>query len=164
MVMKMTIEEWKIPNFELIQTLFSEKILANGSLIDISLPPLQIIQEFKTLSGTRPKLRNLGIYTIISLKNTYIQLNQESCRKIVDQYIHGIGWHDLQYICFLDIQSSNIYIHIIFNRVTPQGKLIDIKYLGANWQQYEVLRQSCSRILENPVNNKYLQIRCNCCS
>ena len=36
---------------------------------------------------------------------------------------------------------------------------MDIKYLGANWQQYEVLRQSCSRIIENPVNNKYLQIR-----
>ncbi|MFW9257595.1 relaxase/mobilization nuclease domain-containing protein [Nostoc sp. CALU 546] len=162
--MKMTIEELKINNFELIQTLSQEKILANGSFIDISLSPLQIIQEFKTLSKTRRKLRNLGIYTIINLKNTYIQLNQESCLKIVNRYIHGIGWHDLQYICFLDIQPSNIYIHIIFNRITPQGKLMDIKCLGANWQQYEVLRQACSLIIDNPVHNKYLQRRfCNCC-
>ncbi|WP_224312042.1 MULTISPECIES: relaxase/mobilization nuclease domain-containing protein [Nostocaceae] len=160
----MNIEELKIDNFELIQTLSQENILADGSLIDISLPLLQIIQEFKNLSQTRPRLRSLGIYTIISLKNIYIKLNKESCLKIVKQYIEGIGWHDLQYICFLDIQNSNVYIHIIFNRVTPEGQLIELKCLGATWQQYEVLRQSCCRILENPINNKYLQRKfCNCC-
>ncbi|MDZ8066219.1 MAG: hypothetical protein RMY64_11360 [Nostoc sp. DedQUE08] len=162
--MKMTIEELKIDNFELIKTLSQQYILANGSFIDINLTPTQIIDDFNTLSGTRPRLKSLGIYIVISLKNIYINLNQQLCIQIVNQYIHGIGWHDLQYICFFDINPSNVYIHIVFNRVTPKGKLIDIKYLGANWQQYEVLRQSCSRILENPANNKYLQIRCNCCS
>lgn len=161
--MKMTIEELKIDNFDLIKTLSQQYILANGSFIDINLTLTQIIDDFNTLSGTRPRLKSLGIYIVISLKNIYINLNQQLCIQIVNQYIHGIGWHDLQYICFFDINPSNVYIHIIFNRVTPQGKLIDIKYLGANWQQYEVLRQSCSRILENPANNKYLQIRCNCC-
>lgn len=162
--MKMTIEELKIDSFDVIDTLSQNHVLANGSFIDINLPPLRIIQEFNTLSETRPKLKNLGIYTIISLKNIYIHLNQESCLKIVNQYIHGIGWHDLQYICFLDIQNSNIYIHIIFNRVTPEGQLIDIKCLGANWQQYEILRQSCSHIIDNPIYNQYLQRRfCNCC-
>ncbi|MHC5753825.1 MAG: relaxase/mobilization nuclease domain-containing protein [Nostoc sp.] len=160
----MTIEELKIDNFDLIKTLFQQYILANGSFIDINLTLTQIIDDFNTLSGTRPRLKSLGIYIVISLKNIYIHLNQQLCIQIVNQYIHGIGWHDLQYICFFDINPSNVYIHIVFNRVTPQGKLIDIKYLGANWQQYEVLRQSCSRILENPANNKYLQIRCNCCS
>ncbi|WP_256875359.1 relaxase/mobilization nuclease domain-containing protein [Nostoc sp. C052] len=160
----MTIEELKIDNFELIKTLSQQYILANGSFIDINIPPTQIIDDFNTLSGTRPRLKSLGIYIVISLKNIYINLNQQLCIQIVNQYIHGIGWHDLQYICFFDINPSNVYIHIVFNRVTPEGKLIDIKYLGANWQQYEVLRQSCSRILENPANNKYLQIRCNCCS
>ncbi|AVH74309.1 relaxase/mobilization nuclease domain-containing protein [Nostoc sp. 'Lobaria pulmonaria (5183) cyanobiont'] len=162
--MKMTIEELKIDNFDLIKTLSQQYILANGSFIDINLTLTQIIDDFNTLSGTRPRLKSLGIYIVISLKNIYINLNQQLCIQIVNQYIHGIGWHDLQYICFFDINPSNVYIHIVFNRVTPQGKLIDIKYLGANWQQYEVLRQSCSRILENPANNKYLQIRCNCCS
>jgi hypothetical protein len=162
--MKMTIEELKIDNFDLIKTLSQQYILANGSFIDINLTLTQIIDDFNTLSGTRPRLKSLGIYIVISLKNIYINLNQQLCIQIVNQYIHGIGWHDLQYIYFFDINPSNVYIHIVFNRVTPQGKLIDIKYLGANWQQYEVLRQSCSRILENPANNKYLQIRCNCCS
>ena len=162
--MKMTIEELKIDNFELIKTLSQQYILANGSFIDINLTLTQIIDNFNSLSGTRPRLKSLGIYIVISLKNIYINLNQQLCIQIVNQYIHGIGWHDLQYICFFDINPSNVYIHIVLNRVTPQGKLIDIKYLGANWQQYEVLRQSCSRILENPANNKYLQIRCNCCS
>lgn len=162
--MKMTIEELKIDNFDLIKTLSQQYIFANGSFIDINLTLTQIIDDFNTLSGTRPRLKSLGIYIVISLKNIYIKLNQQLCIQIVNQYIHGIGWHDLQYICFFDMNPSNVYIHIVFNRVTPQGKLIDIKYLGAKWQQYEVLRQSCSRILENPVNNKYLQIRCNCCS
>lgn len=162
--MKMTIEELKIDNFDLIKTLSQQYILANGSFIDINLTPTQIIENFNILSGTRPRLKSLGIYIVINLKNIYIHLNQQLCIQIVNQYIHGIGWHDLQYICFFDINPSNVYIHIVFNRVTPEGKLIDIKYLGAKWQQYEVLRQSCSRILENPVNNKYLQIRCNCCS
>ncbi|WP_242056127.1 relaxase/mobilization nuclease domain-containing protein [Nostoc flagelliforme] len=160
----MTIEELKIENFDLIKTLSQQYILANGSFIEINIPPTQIIDNFNTLSGTRPRLKSLGIYIVISLKNIYIKLNQQLCIQIVNQYIHGIGWHDLQYICFFDINPSNVYIHIVFNRVTPEGKLIDIKYLGANWQQYEVLRQSCSRILENPANNKYLQSRCNCCS
>lgn len=160
----MTIEELKIDNFDLIRTLSQQYILANGSFIDINLTLAQIIDNFNTLSGTRPRLKSLGIYIVISLKNIYINLNQQLCIQIVNQYIHGIGWHDLQYICFFDMNPSNVYIHIVFNRVTPQGKLIDIKYLGAKWQQYEVLRQSCSQILENPVNNKYLQIRCNCCS
>lgn len=162
--MKMTIEELKIDNFDLIRTLSQQYILANGSFIDINLTLTQIIDDFNALSGTRPRLKSLGIYIVISLKNIYINLNQQLCIQIVNQYIHGIGWHDLQHICFFDMNPSNVYIHIVFNRVTPQGKLIDIKYLGAKWQQYEVLRQSCSRILENPVNNKYLQIRCNCCS
>jgi hypothetical protein len=162
--MKMTIEELKIDNFDLIKTLSQQYVLANGSFIDINLSLSQIIDNFNNLSGTRPRIKSLGIYIVISLKNIYIKLNQQLCIQIVNQYIHGIGWHDLQYICFFDITPSNVYIHIVFNRVTPQGKLIDIKYLGAKWQQYEVLRQSCSRILENPVNNKYLQIRCNCCS
>ncbi|MDM9580314.1 hypothetical protein [Nostoc sp. GT001] len=162
--MKMTIEELKIDNFDLIRTLSQQYILANSSFIDINLTPTQIIDDFNALSGTRPRLKSLGIYIVISLKNIYINLNQKLCIQIVNQYIHGIGWDDLQYICFVDINPSNVYIHIVFNRVTPQGKLIDVKYLGAKWQQYEVLRQSCSRILENPVNNKYLQIRCNCCS
>ncbi|BAB78298.1 relaxase/mobilization nuclease domain-containing protein (plasmid) [Anabaena sp. FACHB-709] len=162
--MKMTIEELKIDNFDVIEILSQNHVLANGSFIDINLPPLKIIQEFHTLSEARPKIKNLGIYTLISLKNVYIHLNQESCWKIVSQYIYGIGWHDLQYICFLDIQNSNINIHIIFNRVTPEGKLIDIKCVGANWQQYEILRQSCSLVIDNPVHNKYLQRRfCNCC-
>lgn len=161
--MKMTIEELKIDNFDLIRTLSQQYILANGSFIDINLSLTQIIDNFNNLSGTRPRLKSLGIYIVISLKNIYIKLNQQLCIQIVNQYIHGIGWYDLQYICFLDIQPSNIYIHIIFNRVTPQGKLMDIKCLGANWQQYEVLRQSCSLIIDNPVHNKYLQIRCNCC-
>ncbi|HEY9799075.1 MAG TPA: hypothetical protein V6D25_01850, partial [Leptolyngbyaceae cyanobacterium] len=161
----MNIEESKVDNFEIMETLFSQNTLAHGNFIDISLPSEQIIQEFKILSQTRPKLKSLGIYTVISLKNIYIKLSQESCLKIVNQYIHGIGWHDLQYICFFDIQPSNIYIHIIFNRVTPLGKAIDIKCLGANWQQYEVLRQACSMIIDNPVNNQYLQRAfCNCCS
>lgn len=162
--MKMTIEELKIDSFDLIRTLSQQYILANGSFIDINLTLTQIIDNFNTLSGTRPRLKSLGIYIVISLKNIYINLNQQLCIQIVNQYIYGIGWHDLQYICFFDINPSNVYIHIVFNRVTPQGKLIDVKYLGAKWQQYEILRQSCSRILENPVNNKYLQIRCNCCS
>lgn len=162
--MKMTIEELKIDNFDLIRTLSQQYILANGSFIDINLTLTQIIDDFNALSGTRPRLKSLGIYIVISLKNIYINLNQQLCIQIVNQYIHGIGWHDLQHICFFDMNPSNVYIHIVFNRVTPQGKLIDIKYLGAKWQQYEVLRQSCSRILENPANNKYLQIRCNCCS
>lgn len=162
--MKMTIEELKIDSFDLIRTLSQQYILANGSFIDINLTLTQIIDDFNNLSGTRPKLKSFGIYIVISLKNIYINLNKQLCIQIVNQYIHGIGWHDLQYICFFDINPSNVYMHIVFNRVTPQGKLIDIKYLGAKWQQYEVLRQSCSRILENPVNNKYLQRRfCNCC-
>ncbi|MEJ1938128.1 hypothetical protein WDZ92_48665, partial [Nostoc sp. NIES-2111] len=59
-----------------------------------------------------------------------------------------IGWHDLQYVCFFDILPRNIFIHIVFNRVTPNNQLIATDCIGATWQQYEILHQACSRIIE----------------
>ncbi|MBD2450507.1 hypothetical protein H6G76_25810 [Nostoc sp. FACHB-152] len=147
--MKMTIQESAIDDFNMIHQLSQNRKIGMSSFPEIEPTISQVITNFQNLAQKRPKLRKPGIYTQISLKNIYFHVSYESCHQIVTQYIQGICWHDLQYVCFFDIQHHNIYIHIIFNRVTPEGNLIDIRCLGATWQQYEVLRKSCSQIFNS---------------
>jgi hypothetical protein len=150
--MRMIIEESAINDFNIIEELASNRKRCLSSFLDIDAPPSQIIESFQTLSQRRPKLRKLGIYTKISLKNLYVSLQETSCQQILSQYIRGIGWDDLQYISFFETASDCLYIHIIFNRVTPEARLIDLNCLGASWQQYEVLRKSCYQIIQNSLS------------
>lgn len=151
--MRMIIEESAINDFDIIDEIANNKNICLSSFIDVHTSISQIIDSFQTLSHQRPKLRKLGVYTKISLKNLYVSLQESSCRQILNQYIRGIGWDDLQYISFFEITSDYLYLHIIFNRVTPEGKLIDLSCLGASWQQYEVLRKSCSQLVQNSSSN-----------
>ncbi len=161
--MKMTIQERAIDNFNIIYEISQHSNIGLGSFIDIHIPIPQIISSFQALSDKRPKLRKLGIYTKISLRNIYVNFSEQSCQQIVDQYIHRLFWNDLQYVALFDVLTHDIYVHIIFNRVTPEGKLITLKCLGATWHQYEILRKSCSHLLDNSSHNEDLQNRfCDC--
>ncbi|BAY73316.1 hypothetical protein NIES23_61440 (plasmid) [Trichormus variabilis NIES-23] len=146
--MRIIIKETTISNFTIIQELSQNHIIALGNSVDIRQPISEVVSNFESLSQRKTKLRKLGIYTIVNFKDLYVNLSHKSCLQIARQYINDIGWHDLQYVCFLDIRPRNIFIHIVFNRVTPNNQLIATDCIGATWQQYEILHQACSRIIE----------------
>jgi hypothetical protein len=146
--MRIIIKETTISDFTIIQQLSQNHIIALGNSVDTQQPISEIISNFENLSQRKTKLRKLGIYTVINLKNLYTNLSHKACLQITRQYIYGLCWHDLQYVCFFNILHHNIFIHIVFNRVTPDNKLIATDCIGATWQQYELLHQACSCIIE----------------
>ncbi|RCJ40905.1 hypothetical protein A6770_37010 [Nostoc minutum NIES-26] len=150
----MLIEESAIDNFNLIAKLAQTKITCLGNfIVDIHAPITRIIAGFQSLANQRPKLKKLGIYFQISLSNISVPLCQKSCQQIISEYVYGIGWDDLQYISFLKITLNAVELHLIFNRVTPEGQLINLNCLGATGQQYDILRKSCSHLVKSLNEN-----------
>lgn len=150
--MRIIIEESAIDNFCILEKIASNKKICSVSFLDIHADIDSLIASFQALSHQRPKLKKVAIYTTISLKNLDITLTEASCQQILNQYIHGIGWDDLQHISFFEMTSNHLHIHIIFNRVTPEGKLIDLSCLGADWKQYELLQKSCSQAVQKSLS------------
>ncbi|MBD2303269.1 hypothetical protein H6G80_30110 [Nostoc sp. FACHB-87] len=140
--MRMVINESTINNFNIITELAKTKNPCLGNLIDINSSHLQIIANFNFLSSQRPKLKKLGIYCLISLNNTPTILLENNCQQILLEYIKEIGWNDLQYVGFVENSGRYARFHLIFNRVTIDGNLIDLNCLGATVEQYDILRKA----------------------
>lgn len=149
--MRMIIEESAIESFSILEEIAWNRRTCSVNFLDIHADISEIIASFQALSHRRPKLKKVGIYTIISLKNLHPPLTEASCQQLLNQYVHGIGWDDLQSISFLEITSDSLQVHIIFNRVTPSGKLIELTCLGANWKQYELLQRCCSQAVQKSL-------------
>lgn len=150
--MRMIIEESAIESFSILEEIAWNRKTCSVSFLDIHAETSEIIASFQALSYRRPKLKKVGIYTIITLKNLHQPLTEESCQQILNQYVHGIGWDDLQSISFWEITPDSLHLHIIFNRVTPTGKLIDLACLGADWKQYELLQRCCSQVVQKSLS------------
>ena len=153
--MRMIIEESAIESFSILEEIAWNRKTCSVRFLDIHAETSEIIASFQALSYRRPKLKKVGIYTIITLKNLHQPLTEASCQEILNQYVHGIGWDDLQSISFLEITSDSFHLHIIFNRVTPSGKLIDLACLGADWKQYELLQGCCSQAVQKSLSQWY---------
>lgn len=150
--MRMIIEESAIESFSILEEIAWNRKTCSVNFLDIHADISEIIASFQALSHRRPKLKKVGIYTIINLKNLHLPLTEASCQQILNQYVRGIGWDDLQSISFLQITSDSLQVHIIFNRVTPSGKLIDLTCLGADWKQYEILQRCCSQVVQKALS------------
>lgn len=143
--MRMTIKELAIDDFSIIAELAKTKKPCLGNLININSSTSQIIANFESLSGKRPKIKKLGIYCLICLCNTPIILLDKICQQILTKYIKGIGWDDLQYVIFIENFGGYARLHLIFNRVTIDGNLIDLNCLGATIEQYDILQKAYSK-------------------
>ncbi|MFN6568199.1 hypothetical protein [Dendronalium sp. ChiSLP03b] len=152
--MRIVIEESAIDDFNIIAKLAQTKITGLGNfIVDIHAPVTRIIAGFHSLACQRPKLKKLGIYCQICLSNISAPLAKKSCLQILTEYVYSIGWDDLQYISFFEITLNGVEFHLIFNRVTPEGQLIDLSCLGATSQQYDILRRCCSHLIKSLNQN-----------
>jgi hypothetical protein len=141
--MQITIQESPFSDFDKINTIAVNGKLFFGNLVNLT-SVNHVINSCRVLANRRPKVKKVGIYSRITLKKLETDLSEDTCQKILRQYIQSIGWHDLQYVVFLDTSLEKLEFHIVFNRITPEGYLIDLNCIGAKWPQYERLLKAIS--------------------
>ncbi|MDF5737776.1 MAG: hypothetical protein PUQ00_19505 [Nostoc sp. S13] len=129
----------------------------SGNLVNIH-APTWIINSYQVLTKQRPKLKKVGIYVHITLKSFPITLSLDVSEQILNEYIQGIGWDDLQYVTFLKFHQDSLEFHLIFNRVMASGEVIDLNCLGAKSQQYDILQKSLINIIKTEARS---QDRCS---
>jgi hypothetical protein len=151
--MRMMIKEYALSDFEIINQLMQTLTINSGNLINIH-APTWIINSYQVLSKQRPRLKKVGIYVHITLKSFPITLSSDVSEQILNEYIQGIGWDDLQYVTFLNFHQDSLEFHLIFNRVMVSGEVIDLNCLGAKSQQYDVLQKSLINIIKTEVRSQ----------
>ncbi|GEM_PF-1538727 len=149
--MQITIQESPFSDFDEMNAIALNRKLFFGNLVNLT-SVNHVINSCRVLANRRPKVKKVGIYSRITLKkletNLSTNLSEDTCQKILRQYIQSIGWHDLQYVVFLDTSLEKLEFHIVFNRITPKGYLIDLNCIGAKWPQYERLLKAISDITD----------------
>lgn len=151
--MRMMIKECAISDFEIINQLMQTLTINSGNLVNIH-APAWVSNSYQVLSNQRPRLKKVGIYVQITLKSFPINFSSDISSKILNEYIQGIGWDDLQYVSFLECHQDQLEFHIVFNRVMASGEVIDLNCLGARWQQYDVLQKSLTNIIKTAVRSE----------
>ncbi|WP_229558051.1 relaxase/mobilization nuclease domain-containing protein [Nostoc sp. XA010] len=144
----MMIKEYALSDFEIINQLMQTLTIHSGHLVNIH-APAWIINSYQVFSKQRPRLKKVGIYVHITLKSFPITLSSDVSEQILNEYIQGIGWDDLQYVTFLKFHQDSLEFHLIFNRVMASGEVIDLNCLGAKPQQYDVLQKSLINIIKS---------------
>ncbi|MCC5612238.1 hypothetical protein LC612_37345 [Nostoc sp. CHAB 5834] len=119
----------------------------SGNLVNIH-APAWVINSYQVLSKQRPRLKKVAIYVQITLKAFPINLSSDVSEQIINEYIQGIGWDDLQYVTFLKFYQEQLDFHLVFNRVMASGEVIDLNCLGATSQQYDVLQKSLTNLIK----------------
>ncbi|WP_300419505.1 hypothetical protein [Nostoc sp. S13] len=153
----MMIKEYALSDFEIINQLMQTLTINSGNLVNIH-APTWIINSYQVLTKQRPKLKKVGIYVHITLKSFPITLSLDVSEQILNEYIQGIGWDDLQYVTFLKFHQDSLEFHLIFNRVMASGEVIDLNCLGAKSQQYDILQKSLINIIKTEARS---QDRCS---
>ncbi len=151
--MRMMIKEYALSDFEIINQFMQTLTIHSGHLVNIH-APAWIINSYQVFSKQRPRLKKVGIYVHITLKSFPITLSSDVSEQILNEYIQGIGWDDLQYVTFIKFHQDSLEFHLIFNRVMPSGEVIDLNCLGAKPQQYDVLQKSLINIIKSGMTQK----------
>lgn len=141
------IKEYALSDFEIINQLMQTLTINSGNLVNIH-APTWVINSYQVLSKQRPRLKKVGIYVQITLKGFPINLSSDVSEQIINEYIQGIGWDDLQYVTFLEFYQEQLDFHLVFNRVMASGEVIDLNCLGATSQQYNVLQKSLTNLIK----------------
>lgn len=123
-------------------------------MVNVLAATTEIFKAFKQQSSFRPLLKKIGIHVRVIFSCLKISIDDIYYARIIEKYIKEIGWHDLQYIVFISARYNRVEFDIIFNRVISNTKIIDLKCLGAEWIQYEILYKGYTDII-NIADSKF---------
>ncbi|AVZ31736.1 hypothetical protein [Nodularia spumigena] len=147
--MRISIQETAISDFSNILLFEDIHQRFSHNLVDLDSIPY-VTAQFEKQANFRPSIKKPVIKVNIKLSDIIPDLTLEHYQKIIIEYIQGIGWDDLQYIGFIQIISEiEVEIVTFFNRIISDHKFISIRCLGANCQQYQIIRESYANILQS---------------
>ncbi len=108
--------------------------------------PKEIMQEIKMMQGFNQRATNKTFSLVISPHDKEGQkLTDDELRSISKDFMNklGIDTEKQQYLAFVHTEKSHKHIHIIANRVLPNGKLISDHHIGkrAQWIAHGIAKE-----------------------
>lgn len=124
--------------------------------------PKEIVEEMKMIQDLNQRAINKTISLVLSpdIKDGK-NLSDDELRTMTKDYMNklGIDTEKQQYIAFVHTEKEHKHIHIIANRVKPNGKLISDNHIGkrAQWIAHEIAKEkglvsAKERMFENIKN------------
>jgi hypothetical protein len=108
--------------------------------------PKEIVEEMKMIQDLNQRATNKTFSMVISpdIKDGK-NLSDDELREITKDYLNklGIDTEKQQYVAFVHTEKEHKHIHIIANRVQPNGKLISDHHIGkrGQWIAHEIAKE-----------------------
>lgn len=99
--------------------------------------PKEIVEEMKMIQNLNQRAINKTFSLVLSPdKEEGKKISDDELRKMTKDYMNklGIDTEKQQYIAFVHTEKEHKHIHIIANRVQPNGKLISDNHIGKRGQ------------------------------
>ncbi|WP_052259588.1 hypothetical protein [Flavobacterium sp. KMS] len=127
------------------------------------LTPKEMVEEMKMIQNLNQRATNKTFSLVLSPHSEDGKtLSDEQLKTITRSYLNklGIDTEKQQYVAFVhDVEKKAKHIHIIANRVQPNGKLISDKHIGkrAQWIAHHLAKEhqlisAKERMFENVKN------------
>lgn len=124
--------------------------------------PKEIVEEMKMIQDLNQRATNKTFSLVLSpdIKDGK-NLSDEQLKTMTQDYLNklGIDTEKQQYVAFVHTEKEHKHIHIIANRVQPNGKLISDNHIGkrAQWIAHEIAKEkglisAKERMFENIKN------------
>ncbi len=128
------------------------------------LTPKEIVEEFKMIQDLNQRATNKTFNLVLSpdIKDGK-NLSNHELKTMTQEYLTklGIDTEKQQYVAFVHTEKEHKHIHIIANRVQPDGKLISDHHIGkrGQWIAHEIAKErglvsAKEKMFENIKNNE----------
>ncbi|MDP2760245.1 MAG: relaxase/mobilization nuclease domain-containing protein, partial [Sideroxyarcus sp.] len=111
-----------------------------GELIFTNCPPNEIAHTMKVATRTRPDIQHPAAHLSLSLPPSVIPKSREEWQQIVQVLLDEIGLDDaFPYVCARHSNTSHDHVHLVFSRVSVDGRVHDQANLGLRLQAAEAV-------------------------
>jgi hypothetical protein len=110
------------------------------------LTPKEIVEELKMIQDLNQKATNKTFSLVLSpdIKDSK-NLSDDQLKAMTHEYLTKLGIDPVkqQYVAFVHTEKEHKHIHIISNRVQPNGKLISDHHIGkrGQWVAHEIAKE-----------------------
>jgi hypothetical protein len=87
----------------------------------------QLSEEFRIIRGLRPNLKKACSHVILSIPhrdNYHEHLDDETFTEIAESWLEQMGYSDSQYAIARHHDTKHEHLHIIANRIRPDGSVV----------------------------------------
>lgn len=111
-----------------------------GELIFTNCPSAEIAHTMKIAASYRPDIAHPAAHISLSLPPTVTARSREEWQQIVEALMDEIGLDDaFPYVCARHSNTDHDHVHLVFSRVSLDGRVHDQANLGLRLQASEVV-------------------------